>query len=176
MPEQSTPTVTITLRVNGRDHAVPVSAEDSLLDVLRDRLLLFSCRQTCGLGLCGSCAVIVDGRAVNSCIAPAFPLDGAVVRTAEGLESATGLSDLQAAFVEEQAFQCSFCTPGFLMSATAMLEEGSPQPLDVEDALGGHLCRCGSYEQILAAVRRTMPTRPRRDGTADPHTPQGDPQ
>lgn len=175
MPEQAAESVTITLSVNGRDHAVPVSAEDSLLDVLRDRLLLFSCRQTCGLGLCGSCAVIVDGRAVNSCIAPAFSLDGAVVRTAEGLESATGLSALQEAFVEEQAFQCSFCTPGFLMSATAMLEE-EPEPFDVEDALGGHLCRCGSYEQILAAVRRTLPTGRRRDGTVDPLTPEGDDQ
>lgn len=176
MPEPAAQSVTIALGVNGRSYAVSVTAEDSLLDVLRDRLLLFSCRQTCGLGLCGSCAVIVDGRAVNSCIAPAFSLDGAVVRTAEGLESATGLSPLQAAFVEEQAFQCSFCTPGFLMSATAMLEEEGPGPVDVEDALGGHLCRCGSYEQILAAVRRTMPTGPRRGGTADPHTTQGDPQ
>jgi aerobic-type carbon monoxide dehydrogenase small subunit (CoxS/CutS family) len=175
MPEQASESVTLGLSVNGRSYAVSVSAEDSLLDVLRDRLLLFSCRQTCGVGLCGSCAVILDGRAVNSCIAPAFPLDGAVVRTAEGLESATGLSPLQEAFVEEQAFQCSFCTPGFLMSATAMLEEGTG-PFDVDDALGGHLCRCGSYEQILAAVRRTLPTGPAPARFAEPDTPQGDEQ
>lgn len=150
MSEIAAASVPLRLTVNGRRHEVPVAAADTLLDVLRDRLGLTSCRETCGLGLCGSCTVTVDGRAVSSCIAPAFTLDGAEVRTAEGLGSATGLDELQQAFVDEQAFQCSFCTPGFLMSATAMLEEdGEP---DLHEALGGHLCRCGSYRQIVAAI------------------------
>jgi aerobic-type carbon monoxide dehydrogenase small subunit (CoxS/CutS family) len=148
--------VVIRLTVNERVHDVRVTAQDTLLDVLRDRLRLTSCRETCGLGLCGSCTAIVDGRAVSTCIAPAFALDGAVVRTAEGLESLDELSPLQQSFVDEQAFQCSFCTPGFLMSATAMLEEGGGEG-DVHEALGGHLCRCGSYRQILAAVRAVAP-------------------
>lgn len=145
--------VLVRLRVNGRLHEARVGADDTLLDVLNRQLHLTSCRETCGLGLCGSCTVVVDGRAVSACIAPAFTLDGAVVRTAEGLEGARELSPLQEAFVAEQAFQCSFCTPGFLMSATAMLDEG-PGHADAEDALSGHVCRCGSYRQILAALRR----------------------
>jgi aerobic-type carbon monoxide dehydrogenase small subunit (CoxS/CutS family) len=168
MPDGSD-SVVVTLRVNGRAHEVRVGADDTLLDVLRYRLHLTSCRETCGLGLCGTCTVVVDDRAVSACIAPAFALDGAVVRTAEGLEGNRELSPLQAAFVDEQAFQCSFCTPGFLMSATAMLEEG-PGHADVEDALSGHVCRCGSYRQILAAVRRVddpggPPGAPTTDGT-----------
>jgi carbon-monoxide dehydrogenase small subunit len=149
--------VLLHLTVNGRLHEVRVGAADTLLDVLRGQLGLTSCRETCGLGLCGSCTVTVDGRAVSSCIAPAFTLDGAQVRTAEGLGTATGLDDLQQAFVDEQAFQCSFCTPGFLMSATAMLEEGGAP--DLHQALGGHLCRCGSYRQIVEAIGRVLPPR-----------------
>lgn len=142
------------LRVNGRSHQVRVTADDTLLDVLRRDLRLFSCRETCGLGLCGSCTVIVDGRAVSSCLAPAFTQQGSEVRTSEGLEDATDLHPVQRAFVEEQAFQCSFCTPGFLMSTVAMLEDDAPG--DVEAALSGHLCRCGSYRQILAAVAKVV--------------------
>jgi aerobic-type carbon monoxide dehydrogenase small subunit (CoxS/CutS family) len=146
--------VWITLDVNGVEQSVEVSADDTLVDVLRDELHLTSCRETCGLGLCGSCTVVVDGHAVSACLAPAFQADGAVVRTAEGLQRGPQPSRLQRAFIEEQAFQCSFCTPGFLMSATAMLEEGGCG--SVEDALSGHVCRCGSYEQIARAVSRAV--------------------
>lgn len=147
-------TVLLTLRVNGRVHRVPVTADDTLLDVLRRDLHFFSCRETCGIGVCGSCTVMVDGRAVSSCLAPAFSQEGADVRTAEGLEDATGPHCVQRAFIDEQAFQCAFCTPGFLMSTVAMLEE-SHAP-DVEAALSGHICRCGSYRQILAAVNKVV--------------------
>lgn len=149
-------TIRITLQVNGRACTAAVSVDDTLYDVLRTQLGLTSCRETCGLGVCGTCTVILDGRAVSACLAPAFPLDGAVVRTAEGLECGAHLSPLQQAFVEHQAFQCSFCTPGFLMSATAMLDDGPGA--DPEVALSGHLCRCGSYRQILAAVRSAANT------------------
>jgi carbon-monoxide dehydrogenase small subunit len=145
--------VLVSLCVNERWHEISVGADDTLMDVLRDRLRLTSCRETCGLGLCGSCTVVVNGRAVSACIAPAFTLDGASIGTAEGLAGEAGLSPLQEAFVREQAFQCSFCTPGFLMSATAMLDDGEEEP-DVEGVLSGHLCRCGSYRQILDAVRQ----------------------
>jgi carbon-monoxide dehydrogenase small subunit len=147
-------TVELTLRVNGRLHRVPVTADDTLLDVLRRNLRYFSCRETCGLGLCGSCTVMVDGRAVSACLAPAFTQEGCDVRTVEGLEGVEELHPVQRAFVDEQAFQCSFCTPGFIMSTVAMLEDTAPP--DVEDALTGHLCRCGSYRQILAAVARVV--------------------
>jgi aerobic-type carbon monoxide dehydrogenase small subunit (CoxS/CutS family) len=158
------PTFPLRLRVNGRNHQVPVTADDTLLDVLRRELRYFSCRETCGLGLCGSCTVVVDGRAVSSCLAPAFVQDGADVRTAEGLEDSDGLHPVQQAFVDEQAFQCSFCTPGFLMSVVAMLEDdGAPDP---EQALTGHLCRCGSYRQIQAAVDRVVCERTRSAGCA----------
>lgn len=144
--------VTVTLRVNGTPQQARVTARDTLLDVLRRELHLFSCRETCGIGLCGSCTVLVDQRAVSACLAPAFTQDGAEVTTAEGLEG-EDLHPVQRAFVEEQAFQCSFCTPGFLMSAVGALA-GCRSELDVEAALSGHLCRCGSYEQIVRAVRR----------------------
>jgi aerobic-type carbon monoxide dehydrogenase small subunit (CoxS/CutS family) len=147
-------TLSLRLRVNGKAHRIPVTADDTLLDVLRRELRLFSCRETCGLGLCGSCTVLVDGRAVSACLAPAFAQEGTEVRTAEGLEGAEELHPVQKAFVEEQAFQCSFCTPGFLMSTVAMIED--PAPPDVEDALTGHLCRCGSYRQILSAVAKVV--------------------
>jgi aerobic-type carbon monoxide dehydrogenase small subunit (CoxS/CutS family) len=144
----------ITLDVNGAECSVEVTADDTLVDVLRGELNLTSCRETCGLGLCGSCTVVVDGHAVSACLAPAFQADGAIVRTAEGLQRGAEPSRLQRAFVEEQAFQCSFCTPGFLMSATALLEEEGSR--SVEDALSGHVCRCGSYDQIVRAVERTV--------------------
>jgi carbon-monoxide dehydrogenase small subunit len=147
-------TVELTMRVNGRLHRVPVTADDTLLDVLRRDLRYFSCRETCGLGLCGSCTVMVDGRAISACLAPAFSQEGCDVRTAEGLEGEEELHPVQRAFVDEQAFQCSFCTPGFIMSTVAMLED--PASTDVEDALTGHLCRCGSYRQILAAVAKVV--------------------
>jgi carbon-monoxide dehydrogenase small subunit len=148
----------VRLSVNGTVHEVKVAADDTLLDVLRNELHLTSCRETCGVGLCGSCAVVVDGKAVSACILPAFPLDGAVIRTAEGLEQRMELSPLQKSFVEHQAFQCSFCTPGFLMSATAMLED-DPAEADIDAALTGHICRCGSYKQIIAAVSAVAPQR-----------------
>jgi xanthine dehydrogenase YagT iron-sulfur-binding subunit len=163
---EAAPTFLLRMRVNGRPHQVPVTADDTLLDVLRRELRFFSCRETCGLGLCGSCTVMVDGRAVSACLAPAFVQDGADVRTAEGLEDGAALHPVQQAFVDEQAFQCSFCTPGFLISVVAMLEEdGTP---DTEQALSGHLCRCGSYRQIVAAVDRVVCERTRPAECAGP--------
>lgn len=138
----------LTLRVDGTGYELAVGADDTLLDVLRDRLRLHSCRETCGIGVCGSCTVRVDGRALSACLTMAFTCDGAEVETAEG----PGVERVRQAFLDNQAFQCSYCTPGFVMSVAAMLDE-PPERRDMEAALSGHLCRCGSYRQIRAAVR-----------------------
>lgn len=149
------PQTDLALTVNGIQHVVAADAEDTLLDVLRRELQLFSCRETCGLGLCGSCTVIVGGKAVSSCLSLALAHPDADVTTAEGLVAGDALHPVQQAFVDAQAFQCSFCTPGFVMSVVAMLGEPREQR-SVEDALSGHLCRCASYTQIREAVYRIV--------------------
>ncbi|WP_432837966.1 (2Fe-2S)-binding protein [Dactylosporangium sp. CA-092794] len=147
----------LSLEVNGTSHRVRASADDTLLDVLRRELRLFSCRETCGIGLCGSCTVICDGKAVSACLALALAVADSRITTAEGLARGDQLHPVQQAFVDAQAFQCSFCTPGFIMSVVAMLAE-PPRQRSVEAALSGHLCRCGSYGQIAEAVRRLVGT------------------
>ncbi|WP_214367783.1 (2Fe-2S)-binding protein [Pseudonocardia sp. H11422] len=122
---------------------------------------LFSVRETCGIGVCGTCTVLLDGEPVSACILPLYALDGHTVQTAEGLEEGGELSDLQQQFITSQAFQCSFCTPGFLMSGQALLER-TDGPLDdeaIEDGLQGHLCRCGCYAAIKEAVRECSAAR-----------------
>jgi aerobic-type carbon monoxide dehydrogenase small subunit (CoxS/CutS family) len=160
-------TARIRVRVNETEHEWDVDAASTLADLLRDRLDLTGCRETCGIGVCGSCTVVADGRAISACLTPAFVMDGTKVVTVEGLDQ-EGLHPLQHAFIDEQAFQCSFCTPGFLMSAVALLAEQQERPEgdrgepDLEGALAGHLCRCGSYREIVAAVRRLL----ERSGTS----------
>ena len=143
------------LRVNGTLQEVRASPDDTLLDVLRRELGLFSCRETCGIGLCGACTVSCDGKAISSCLALALAAADRDITTAEGLVRAGQLHPVQQAFVDAQAFQCSFCTPGFVMSIVAMLAEPAEQR-NVEAAISGHLCRCGSYSQIAEAVRQLM--------------------
>lgn len=143
------------LTVNGVRHSVTADAADTLLDVLRRELSVFSCRETCGIGVCGACTVLLNGRAVSACLLLALAHPEARIRTAEGLAAGGRLSRVQQAFVDAQAFQCSFCTPGFLMSVTAMLEQ-PPEERSAEATLSGHLCRCGSYRQIHAAVRALL--------------------
>lgn len=145
----------ICLHVNGVCHQVRASTEDTLLDVLRRELQLFSCRETCGVGLCGSCTVLRDGDAVSSCLALALAVGDRAITTAEGLARDGRPHPVQQAFIDAQAFQCSFCTPGFVMSVVALMRQ-PPEQRSVEAALSGHVCRCGSYEQIAEAVRRLM--------------------
>ncbi|HEX8869710.1 MAG TPA: 2Fe-2S iron-sulfur cluster-binding protein [Lentzea sp.] len=115
---------------------------------------LFSVRETCGLGVCGTCTVLLDGEPVSTCILPLYAVEGRTLRTAEGLEHDGELTELQRQFIAKQAFQCSFCTPGFLMSGTALLEsaDGGLTDQQVVDGLQGHLCRCGCYASIKEAV------------------------
>jgi aerobic-type carbon monoxide dehydrogenase small subunit (CoxS/CutS family) len=141
----------VTLLLNGREAALDCGPTDMLLDVLREQGLS-SVRETCRIGVCGSCTVLLDGEPVSGCLTMAAQAEGREVTTVEGLG---GSDPVQRAFVEAHAFQCGWCTPGFVLTAKRLLEE-NPEPSDEEiaDALGGNLCRCGSYAKIAQAVRR----------------------
>lgn len=144
--------------VNGRAVEKMVDVRASLTDLLRNDFSLTSVKTGCEVGECGACTVLIDGECFNSCIYLAVWADGKNIRTVEGLMGPDGeLSDIQRAFVDEGAIQCGFCTPGFLMTATEILESGrlySDEELRRE--LSGHLCRCTGYQNILNAVKKTM--------------------
>ena len=147
----------IGLTLNGIRRTVAIEPHHTLLDVLRDDLALTGAKSCCLVGECGACTVIVDGRAVDSCLVLAAEVDGADVRTVEGLARAGGaLSTLQAMFLEHGAVQCGYCIPGQLMAAQALLETTpAPSDAEIEEGLAGNLCRCACYEQIFDAVRET---------------------
>ena len=142
------------LRVNDESHEVTVDAERTLLSVLRYELGLTGTKYGCGEGNCGACTVLIDGEATRSCITPVASAGGREVTTIEGLSKGDELHPVQAAFVEHTAFQCAYCTPGFIMSSAALLER-NPTPSDeqIRSALSGHICRCGAYVRILQAVK-----------------------
>ena len=146
----------LTLHVNGRDRAVDLGDPDTpLLYVLRDDLALRGPKFGCGHGQCGSCTVIVDGRAVRSCVTKAASVAGQKITTLEGLGSPEAPSKVQAAFIAEAAAQCGYCTNGMIMTATALLgRTPRPSEADVRTALAGNLCRCGSHVRVIAAVLR----------------------
>jgi aerobic-type carbon monoxide dehydrogenase small subunit (CoxS/CutS family) len=142
----------VTLTVNGRRWAGDVRDETSVLAVVRDQLLLTGAKLGCGEGQCGSCTVLVDGRPVKACVTPIA--DRQSIVTIEGLARDGRLHPVQQAFVDAQAFQCGFCTPGMIMGAAALLSrQQRPTDDDVRTALDGHLCRCGTYPRIVQAVR-----------------------
>lgn len=144
----------VSLTVNGQPQELLVNDADTLLEVLRDRLKLWSVREACGVGACGSCTVLLDGRPVSACFLLAVRLDGGEVETVEGLGSPDALHPLQQAFLEHDAAQCGYCTPGFLMAAKALLaERGDPTEDQIREYLSGNLCRCGGYPNIVRAVR-----------------------
>ena len=144
----------ITLKVNQRDETLLVDDADTLLDALRDRLKLWSVRESCGVGACGSCTVLFDGKPVSSCFLLAARAAGHEITTLEGLSDGHALHSIQEAFVEERALQCAYCTPGFVLTVKAFLDE-YPHPSDEEirDYLSGNLCRCAGYADIFHAVR-----------------------
>ena len=146
-------TETISLTVNGRPEVVAFEGAESLAAALRRELQLFGVREACGIGVCGSCTVLVEGAPVSACLVMAGLADGLELTTVEGLASDGGLDPLQQAFVDHTAFQCSFCTPGFLLTARALLaDDPAPTRDRIVEALSGNLCRCGSYANILDAV------------------------
>jgi carbon-monoxide dehydrogenase small subunit len=142
------------MTVNGRTVTVDVAADETLLHVLRDELLLTGAKEGCDEGECGACTVLVDGKPVDSCIYPAPAAAGRTVSTIEGLVGSDGsLTPIQRAFVDGFAVQCGFCTPGFVMTLTALIEENSkPTERDIREALSGNLCRCTGYSTIIDAV------------------------
>lgn len=141
------------LLVNGESHEVAVDAERTLLSVLRHELGLTGAKYGCGEGNCGACTVLLDGEATRSCITPAASAAGRAVTTVEGLAAGDDLHPVQAAFVEHTAFQCAYCTPGFIMSTVALLARNpNPDERQIRAALSGHICRCGTYVRILRAV------------------------
>jgi aerobic-type carbon monoxide dehydrogenase small subunit (CoxS/CutS family) len=143
----------IEFELNGRDEAVAARPEEPLLDLLRRQFHLFSVRESCGIGLCGSCTVSVDGRQVSSCLMVAGQVAGRSIETAESLSEDGHLHVIQQAFVEHNAFQCSYCTPGFLMATRELLADNpAPSAEEIREHLGGNICRCGSYLKIVDAV------------------------
>ena len=145
----------INLDVNGQSHHVDADPDTPLLYVLRDDLGLNGAKFGCGLGQCGACTVIVDGRAVFSCITPLSVLAGRQIKTIEGLGTVDNPGPLQRAFVEEQAAQCGYCIAGMIMRAEALLEHNpSPSDAEIRQHMMPNLCRCGTHMRILRAVRR----------------------
>ncbi len=143
---------TVKLKVNGWDHEVAVATHHTLLDVLRKEFKLFSVREGCGIGLCGACTVLLDGKPMSSCLLLAPLAADKEITTVEAL-SQENLHPIQQAYVDHTAFQCSYCTPGFILTTKALLEENPrPTPEEVKEYLAGNLCRCGSYVKIMEAV------------------------
>lgn len=143
------------LRVNGIDHCVEIQPHETLGFVLNERLGLNGVRLSCEEGECGSCTVLIDNAPVTACLILAVQAEQREILTIEGLGSPERLHPIQQAFIDEHGFQCSFCTPGFILSTKALLESNPlPEPTEIAEALGGHICRCGSYPNILRAVLR----------------------
>jgi xanthine dehydrogenase YagT iron-sulfur-binding subunit len=147
--------VPATLTVNGKDYSLRLDPRTTLLDALREQLQLFGTKKGCDHGQCGACTVHVNGRRVNSCLSFAVMHEGDKITTIEGLAQNGQLSPVQQAFLEHDGFQCGYCTPGQIMSATALLKEPiGPDDNDVRAAMSGNICRCGAYTNIVAAVQQ----------------------
>ena len=147
--------VDVVLHVDGTEHRLPIDPRVSLLDALRERLGLTGTKKGCDHGQCGACTVLVDGRRVNACLVLAVMAQGAKITTIDGLAKGGALHPVQAAFVAEDALQCGYCTPGQIMSAVALLDEGHAGSDDeVREWMSGNLCRCGAYPNIVRAIRR----------------------
>lgn len=148
----------ITFRVNGAAKRLEVEPWTTLLDLLREQLDLTGTKKGCDHGQCGACTVLVNGRRINSCLTLAVMQDGAEVTTIEGLTQGEALHPLQEAFIEHDAFQCGYCTPGQICSAVGLMQEGRAQTADdIRELMSGNLCRCGAYPNILAAIQQAMP-------------------
>ena len=142
------------LIVNGEEHKLFVESHETLASILRDHLHLTGTKVSCGEGDCGACTVLVDGKAVNSCIVLALSVQGASVETIEGLSQGERLHPIQEAFLEAGALQCGFCTPGMVMAAKGLLAQNPfPSEREIREGLSGNICRCTGYEKIIKAVQ-----------------------
>jgi carbon-monoxide dehydrogenase small subunit len=147
--------VIVNTTINGESQEFLTDSRDSLLEALRDRLFLTGAKEGCNNGNCGACAVIMDGRLVNSCCVLSVEIEGAELETIEGMAEADSLHPLQQAFLEEAALQCGICTPGFLMSSKALLAHNpNPTEHEIRFWLSGNLCRCTGYDKIIRAVQK----------------------
>lgn len=150
----TTTTMKLRFNLNGKDVQTDIETHHTVLDVLRNSFSLFGARESCGQGLCGCCTVIVDGNSVSGCLYLAAALDGRTVETVEYLDSDDKLHPLQQAFIDRGAFQCGFCTSGFLLMSKQLLESNpNPTKTDIQNYLSGNLCRCAAYPEIIEAVQ-----------------------
>lgn len=160
-------TTEVSFRLNGRACHHRVEPWTTLLDLLRENEGLTGTKKGCDHGQCGACTVLVNGRAINSCLSLALTHEGDEIRTVEGLGTEDQLHPLQQAFIDQDAFQCGYCTPGQLCSALALLENGEvPEDDDaLREKMSGNLCRCGAYPNILAAIRQAASANPNKGTT-----------
>jgi xanthine dehydrogenase YagT iron-sulfur-binding subunit len=151
------PGISASFVINGSRHELAIPPWMTLLDLLRERLQLTGSKKGCDHGQCGACTVLIDGVRINSCLVLAVSRDGAEITTIEGLGAEGGLHPLQAAFVEHDAFQCGYCTPGQICSAAGLLSEGHAHTrADIRENMSGNLCRCGAYTNIADAIEDVM--------------------
>jgi xanthine dehydrogenase YagT iron-sulfur-binding subunit len=144
----------LVLRVNGTEHRLALDPRTTLLDALREQLKLTGSKKGCGLGQCGACTVLLDGKRVKACLSLAALVEGREITTIEGLAQGEQLHPLQTAFIERDAFQCGYCTPGQIMAGVACINEGhAGSAQEIRDWMSGNLCRCGAYDHIVAAIQ-----------------------
>ncbi|WP_299762059.1 (2Fe-2S)-binding protein [uncultured Pontibacter sp.] len=149
------PKSSIILKINDTEHKLEVAPWTSVLDLLREYLHMTGTKKGCDHGQCGACTVLVDGTRVNSCLTLAVMKDGSEITTIEGLAKDGELHPMQQAFIDNDAFQCGYCTPGQICSAVGLLQEGKAKSIDdIRDLMSGNICRCGAYNNILAAIQQ----------------------
>jgi carbon-monoxide dehydrogenase small subunit len=153
----------VVLQVNGQEYSMEIESNRLLVDVLREDLRLTGTKINCGIGVCGACTVLLDGKAVNSCLMLAMDAVGRKITTIEGLTEEAELHPLQEAFVNHGAIQCGFCSPGMILSAKALLDENpKAKEIEIRRAISGNLCRCTGYTKIVEAIQSQTSTRQRR--------------
>ncbi|MGZ6290821.1 MAG: (2Fe-2S)-binding protein [Syntrophales bacterium] len=156
--DKSQTTATVKLKVNGKEHSVDVLPDTPLLWVLRDNLGMTGTKYGCGMALCGACTVLVNGRATRSCVTPVSTVAGKDITTIEGI-SADGQHPVQKAWIEDDVPQCGYCQPGQIMGAVALLSANkNPSDADIDNAMSGNICRCGTYQRIRRAIHRAAET------------------
>ena len=149
--------ISVNLKVNGTPHALTLDPRTTIVDLVREHLELTGTKKGCDQGQCGACTVLIDGRRVNSCLTFAVMYDGAEITTVEGLAVNGALHPLQQAFIDHDAFQCGYCTPGQICSAAGLIAEGKAKTAEeIRELMSGNICRCGAYTNIVAAIQQAM--------------------